>query len=104
MDTGQLFFHGSDKPLDKKRLAQELRMCKKFGYAIDNGELTAGTRAVSAPIFDHTNKTVAAIVVAGTFPEQLFHSIGQKTAKTAREISRQAGAQPEKIKNLSAVD
>lgn len=104
MDAGQLFFHGSDKPLDQKRLAQELAMCQKNGYAIDNGELTPGTRAVSAPIFDHTNKIVAAIVAAGTFPETLFPSHGKKTVKTARKISRQAGAQFETIINLSIAD
>jgi DNA-binding IclR family transcriptional regulator len=93
IDSDQLFFHGDIEDLDKKRLEQELRLCRKNGYAIDNGESTPGIKAVSAPVFDHNNEVTAAIVLVGTFTEDKFEAFGKKVAAVGRIISIQAGAQ-----------
>jgi len=92
-DSDQLFFHGKFESLDHERLRQELLLCRKNGYAIDNGEITPGIKAVSAPVFDHNNEVTAAIVLVGTFTEEKFEFLGEKTAAAGRIISRQAGAQ-----------
>ena len=91
-DTNPSFFHGDPEDLDKNRLCTELAACRKNGYAVDNGEITSGTRAVSAPVFDHNNRVIAAVVIVGTFKEQRFKELGRKTARTARVISKAAGA------------
>ncbi len=93
MDTGQLFFHGDRDNFDKDKLAQEVKFCRKNGYAIDNGETTPGITAVSAPLFDHSNEVTAGIVLVGTFTQNKFETLGKKIAETGRIISRQAGAQ-----------
>jgi len=93
IDSNQLFFHGDIDALDKKRLEQELQFCRENGYAIDNGELTPGITALSAPVFDHNNKVVAGIVLVGTFTKDKFKPFGKMVAATGRIISRQAGAQ-----------
>lgn len=92
IESDQLFFHGDIESLDKKRLEKELTFCRENGYAIDNGELTPGIRAVSAPVFDHNNKVTAGIVLVGTFTEDKFEIFGKMIAKTGRKISRLAGA------------
>lgn len=93
-DSDQLFFHGdSIDSLDKKRLEQELKFCRENGYAVDNGEITPGITAVSAPVFDHNNEVTAAIVLVGTFTKDKFETFGKMIAVTGRTISKQAGAQ-----------
>ncbi|MCP4024298.1 MAG: IclR family transcriptional regulator, partial [Desulfobacteraceae bacterium] len=92
IDSGQLFFHGDRKALDEKKLAQELKMCRKKGYAIDNQELAPGIRAVSSAVFDNNNEITAAIVLVGTFLEDKFETWGEKTAAIAELISQKAGA------------
>ena len=91
--SDQLFFHGPFESLDKERLEQELLFCRNNGYAIDNGEVTPGIKAISAPVFDHNNEVTAGIVLVGTFSEDKFTLLGEKVAATGRLISKQAGAQ-----------
>jgi DNA-binding IclR family transcriptional regulator len=93
MDTGRLYFHGAFKNFDNERLDQELALCRKNGYAVDNGEITPGITAVSAPVFDHNNAVTAGIVLVGTFTQDKFDFFGKKVAAAGRVISRQAGAQ-----------
>ena len=93
INSDQLFFHGDIESLDKKRLQQELEFCRKNGYAVDNGEITPGIKAVSAPVFDHNNKVTAGIVLVGTFSEDKFETFGKMIASTGRAISKLAGAQ-----------
>lgn len=91
--TNQLYFHGESGNFDPEKLDQELALCRKNGYAVDNGEVTPGITAVSAPVFDHNNAVSAGIVLVGTFTEEKIESLGKKVAAAGRIISRQAGAQ-----------
>lgn len=93
IDSDQLFFHGDFESLDKKRLEQELKFCRENGYAVDNGEITPGITAVSAPVFDHNNEVTAGIVLVGTFTQDKFETFGKMIAATGRTISKLAGAQ-----------
>jgi len=93
IDSGQLFFHGDINDLDFQRLEQEILFCRENGYAIDNGEITPGITAVSAPVFDHNNEVTAGIVLVGTFADDKFKTFGKKVAAAGRIISKQAGAQ-----------
>ncbi len=93
INSNQLFFHGDFESLDKKRLEQELKLCRENGYAVDNGEITPGITAVSAPVFDHNNEVTAGIVLVGTFTEDKFETFGKMIAFTGRTISKLAGAQ-----------
>jgi DNA-binding IclR family transcriptional regulator len=90
--AGPVFFHGDPGNLDLARLEKELTFCRENGYAVDNEEITPGIRAVSAPVFDRRNRVTAAIVVLGTFAENLVAPLGEMTAETSRIISRQTGA------------
>jgi DNA-binding IclR family transcriptional regulator len=91
-ESEKLFFHGEPENLDRKRLAEELELCRVKGFAVDNGEVTPGITAVSAPVFDHNNRVMAAIVMVGTFKEDKFEKLGRKTAAAAELISKKAGA------------
>ncbi len=91
--SDQLHFHGDTCDLDKQTLEKELKDCRKKGFAVDNGKITPGITAVSSPVFDHNNQVTAAIILVGTFTEDKFNWLGQKTTATAKLISKKAGAQ-----------
>lgn len=46
-------------------LLQCLRTIREEGYAVDDEELSLGTRCIASPIFDFTGRCVAAISIAG---------------------------------------
>jgi DNA-binding IclR family transcriptional regulator len=50
---------------DPKMLQRQLEKIRQQGYAFDHEEIELGINAVAAPIFNHEEKPVAAIVVAG---------------------------------------
>jgi DNA-binding IclR family transcriptional regulator len=74
--TNQLYFHGELSSFDKDKLNRELNFCCQNGYAVDNGEVTPGITAVSAPVFNHNNKVSAGIVLVGTFTQEKFDDQG----------------------------
>ncbi|MCK5097375.1 MAG: IclR family transcriptional regulator [Desulfobacteraceae bacterium] len=88
----QLYFYGKDKAFDMKALKEELKLCRKTGYAVDYGGVTQGINALSSPVFDHNQNIVAGIVLVGTFPKNKFSKYGKKVADISRKISRKAGA------------
>ena len=46
-------------------MAEELQRVRERGYAVDDQEQELGVRCVGVPIFDHSEKVVAAISLAG---------------------------------------
>lgn len=64
---GGIKFHAFTKHsiTDKAKLRRQLNVIKARGFAFDGQEIDEGTSAVGAPIFNHEEKPVAAVVVAG---------------------------------------
>jgi len=87
-----LLFHGDTQDFDKKKLEEEAQFCLDHGYAVDNGKITMGIKAISSPVFDHNNRVTAAIVLVGTFNEPQFEKLGTKIFTTSQIISKQCGA------------
>jgi DNA-binding IclR family transcriptional regulator len=46
-------------------LRKELDRIREQGYALDDEETVEGLRSVAGPLFDHTNRVIAAFGVAG---------------------------------------
>ncbi len=77
--------------VEPKRLMAEIERVRRQGYAINDGELALGLRAVAAPIRDPAGSTLAAINVAGTQEVidelRLREDLPHRIVSTAREIS-----------------
>ena len=76
------------------RLQEALREVRGKGYAIDHEEFEIGLTCVGVPIWDFSNKVVAAISIAGpTFrmnKERMPHYI-KLAVETGRKISQELG-------------
>lgn len=80
--------------IDRDKLLKELGMVFKQGYALCNGEGYWEAGSVGAPIYDHTGKVVASIIIYGPLQnyrgEQLEEYI-QHTKNCAQNISEVMG-------------
>jgi DNA-binding IclR family transcriptional regulator len=86
--------HNENTIASPRKLKEYLAQVRKLGYAVEFEEDEIGLRCIGAPVFDHTNRVVAAVSVAGTVSqvteENLSFLVGS-VIKTASAISRQLG-------------
>jgi IclR family pca regulon transcriptional regulator len=100
MTTANLKPYTSRTVTDVAALLSELSRIREKGYAICDGELAVGLRAVGAPIRDNSRKVVAAFNVSGSEAsislERLGREIIPAVTATARRISLALGYPHEK--------
>lgn len=75
-------------------LEKELRTIRQEGVALDNGEMDVDVRCIAAPIFDATDKVVAAVSISGPYTRLLPERIEElkpQVKKYSMEISRKMG-------------
>jgi DNA-binding IclR family transcriptional regulator len=76
------------------KFREELSRVRAAGYAVDDEEEEVGVRCVGAPVFDHSNRVVAALSVAGTttqIPENRIKELARLVQDTGTRISRELG-------------
>jgi len=78
--------------IDPKEYIRQLQVIRKEGVAFDNEEIDRGVSAVGAPVFDHEDKPIAAVVVIGP-SQRILHDknphIISLLKDTAAKISTQ---------------
>lgn len=75
-------------------LKRELKRIRERGFAIDDEEIEAGIRCISAPVLDATDRVVAAISISGPATRvapNRFQIIGKTVMKAAEELSAHVG-------------
>ena len=78
-----------------RELLRHLYEIRQRGYAIDNEENCVGIRCLAVPIFDYTEKCMAAISLAGPTVRMTDHKIGQMRQdliNVGKEISSRLGS------------
>lgn len=88
-----LCFYGDGEPFDMDQLKQELKRCRRLGYAQDPGETNPGIKGISAPVFGEKEKIIGSVVLIGTFPKSDIKTYGPKVVDTAKQISQKLGAE-----------
>lgn len=76
------------------KLKRELERVRKLGFSFEDEEGEIGFRCIGAPIFDFTNKVVAAISVAGTTAQieaEKVPELARIVKDTAAHISSRLG-------------
>ncbi|WP_020618703.1 IclR family transcriptional regulator [Paenibacillus daejeonensis] len=80
--------------IDKALLRESLERSRATGYSFSRSELESYTAELSAPIFDHAGRILAAISIAGlevTFDEERLPELVCRVKAAADEISTQLG-------------
>lgn len=81
-----------------ERLLQQLEEVRRLGYGMDEEELEAGVRAVSAPIRNQAGKVIAAMSIPGPvsriLPDQL-PALTTALLEATRAISQRMGWHPQ---------
>ncbi len=86
-----VYIHDPKGGIDKERFSREMEEVKRCGYAKDLGEMHPGINALSSPIFDFTGGIVGAVVLLGTFGEELVEDFGKKVLEASQGISKSLG-------------
>jgi DNA-binding IclR family transcriptional regulator len=79
---------------DPEVLLAELQKVRERGYAVDNEELTPGTRCVGAPIFNSSGRAIGALSVSGKatrFTPERIETYSRLVMHYAAQISEQLG-------------
>jgi DNA-binding IclR family transcriptional regulator len=77
---------------DKEILKRQLKEIRRLGVAFCREEMALGVNAIGVPIFDHANRAVAAIVIAGLASRVKLDAespVVVALRKAARDISAQ---------------
>lgn len=89
------FFPQTDHSItDKHTYLKELEKVREQGFSIDNEENEPGIYCIAVPIFDHSNKVVAAISISTTkqtVTPELKEEIVNSLKQTCSEISKTLG-------------
>jgi DNA-binding IclR family transcriptional regulator len=75
-------------------LKQEFSRIRELGYTLDDEEDEIGLRCIGAPVFDDSERVVAAISVSGTTAQismDRVQGLARTVKKTAAAISSQLG-------------
>ncbi|AEF39458.1 IclR family transcriptional regulator [Hoyosella subflava] len=81
---------------DMSELTRVLKFVRARGWAESEEELEAGLNAVSAPIYDHTAKVIAALSVSGPayrLKAEDFEPVARSAQAVAAQISNRLGYQ-----------
>ncbi len=84
--------HNQKSISSMNKLKKELERIREQGYSFDDEEDEIGLRCIGAPIYDSSQKVIAAISVAGT-TSQIESSRVQVIAKVVMETGRTISAQ-----------
>ena len=79
---------------DPERLAAELEMVRRLGYAMDDEEFEDGLRCLAAPVRDMTERVVAAVGVAAPsirLTDETMPAAIEAVVKAGHAISRRLG-------------
>jgi IclR family transcriptional regulator, KDG regulon repressor len=78
------------------QLKQELALIRERGYSIDDQEFNLQIRATGAPIWNHRQRVIAAVAIAGPvnrMTPQRVNDMALATVRAANEISARLGYQ-----------
>jgi len=89
--------HNENTIVSARKLKEQLKLIRKLGYAFDDEEDEIGLRCIGVPIFNHEDRVVAAISVAGTtaqITKENRSQLAELMKSAALAISRNLGFQP----------
>lgn len=93
----RLYFYGESETVNRQRLEEEIVQIRQDGFALDLGDMRPGLNAAAAAVFGPGARPIGYIVVIGLVTEEAARELGPTVAQAAKALSRQLGADPEKL-------
>jgi DNA-binding IclR family transcriptional regulator len=87
-----LYFYGNPAKLDRKRLDEELALCRSEGFAEDLSEVNPGLNVVAAPVIGPSGTLVGFIEIFLLFSPETAHKFAPLVAEAGKKLSRELGA------------
>jgi DNA-binding IclR family transcriptional regulator len=87
----ELFFYGQPGKYNKTRLLADIAQCRRYGFAIELGDIQQGVNAVAAPIRDQNNYPIGFVTIVGFFTEKEAWKLGPLAVEAVKAISRDVG-------------
>src|SRR5262245_32279445 len=78
----------------RMKLKAEMKLIRRRGYVMDNGEIEEGLRCLGAPVWDYTGKVIAALSIAGPafrLTEARIPAVSQVVVDAANCLSKELG-------------
>lgn len=97
----------SETIMDRKRLNRTISLVRQIGYTIARNETVLGMAAISAPVFDATGRTVAAMTALGPsqrLSKERLAGFSDYVLEAAARISAALGHDSDLINTLPPVD
>lgn len=95
LDRSELIRHTPSTIIEPKKIMGLLDVARRDGFAVTGAECWDGAIAVAAPIFDYSNRPIAAVSISvpvATWTIKRAHDeLGGVIVETARAISRDVG-------------
>jgi IclR family acetate operon transcriptional repressor len=88
----KLYFQGDPARLDRAKLSEDLKKCRRDWFAEDTEETAPGLNAVAAPVLGPNGYPIGYIVVLGLVSAEATHECGPLVAEAGKTLSRQLGA------------
>jgi DNA-binding IclR family transcriptional regulator len=79
---------------DPRRLSEELERVRRLGYAVNDGESAIEEVGVAAPVRDHRDRVVAALLLSAPryrTPPERIERLGPLVAEAAADVSARLG-------------
>jgi DNA-binding IclR family transcriptional regulator len=83
---------------DLRRLSEELERVRRLGYAVNDGESAIEEVGIAAPVRDHRDRVVAALLLSAPryrTPPERIEQLGPLVAEAAADVSARLGGPPE---------
>ncbi|ABG03439.1 transcriptional regulator, IclR family [Rubrobacter xylanophilus DSM 9941] len=80
--------------VDPEEYLKGLQRVRELGYAVNAGETSLEETGIAAPVRDHRDQTVAAVLLSAPYyrtPPERIEELGELVRKTAEAISKRLG-------------
>ena len=93
LEQNDLYFHGNPSKLNREKLLEEIRECRRQWFAEDMEETMPGLNVVAAPVLGPGNRPVGYIALLGLASADEARRCGPLLAQAGKTLSRQLGAE-----------
>ena len=87
LKTEKLYFYGYNKQVDFNKLSQDIEFYKKYGFAVDPGDMKPNIKAIASSVFNVKGEVIGVVLILGVFNEKDYFKFGEIVKDCAKNLS-----------------